>query len=250
MRDSQRRKLYNAEKAVLKGPGGTIGDGSIEACKRWAEKVLRSAVVRRNYPDAPTSIKVKDGRGRTTAAAYGTHTITLPTWARTDRTILHELAHILNTAERNAGKADRDRRAKEERDALDRRAKASGSSYWAPQYSKERDAIAERSYGERAAHGWEFASILLDLVGWFMGPDPRNALREEFKAKRVRYQKPREISEETREAMRERFRRVVLEKGAAMIREGSVAIPRSIETVDDLLDELGEQWESFIERSS
>lgn len=42
-----------------------------------------------------------------------------------------------------------------------------------------------------AAHGWQFAAIMLDLVADRMGPDAESRLRAEYRAHRVRWTAPR-----------------------------------------------------------
>lgn len=54
-------------------------------------------------------------------------------------------------------------------------------------------------------HGWHFAAIMLDLVERQMGKAAHQALAEEFKARRVRYRKPRQLSPEHRTALSARM---------------------------------------------
>lgn len=68
-------------------------------------------------------------------------------------------------------------------------------------------ATTRRHLGEGVAHhGWQYAGILLEIVGYQMGRQTMLDLREQFKRNHVRYKKPRELSPETLAAMRERGR--------------------------------------------
>jgi putative metallohydrolase (TIGR04338 family) len=52
--------------------------------------------------------------------------------------------------------------------------------------------IAGRKYGEKiAGHGWQWAEIFLDLVGFCLGQPARKELAAAFKAKRVRWRPKR-----------------------------------------------------------
>lgn len=88
IRDTQRLKLYRAERmtrAFLAEPMDWYDTrayvGRVTASKFWQEEFGHGVVV-------------CDGRARTSAAAIGGHTITLPRWSRVPIIILHELAHI------------------------------------------------------------------------------------------------------------------------------------------------------------
>jgi putative metallohydrolase (TIGR04338 family) len=58
-----------------------------------------------------------------------------------------------------------------------------------------------------APHGWEFCECYLYLVRVFLGRWAEDALKAEFKARRVRYRPPRkrQMSDEQRQAARERM---------------------------------------------
>lgn len=59
----------------------------------------------------------------------------------------------------------------------------------------------------RADHGWEFCACYLMLVRRFLGREAEATLMREFKARRVRYRRPRKraLTEEQRAAARERM---------------------------------------------
>jgi len=224
-RDSQKQKLYSAERAIA---SETVGDGSIADVTLFVNKVLSSAVVRRNYPNTPTRLHVKDGRG-TRIARGGLGGLSLPAgWARKELVVLHEIAHALNSAD-----AEYERRRKTDRAA--REATERGTNYWRNDFAARRKEIEKCE--PRASHGWQFASILLDLVRWFMGAEQERALKVAFRAHRVRFTAKKQLSPEQRQAAAYRLR---------------AARKRLLLAAHEppQLDPLGEQWESWIERNS
>jgi putative metallohydrolase (TIGR04338 family) len=88
-RDSQRSKLYAAERTVR--AGRRFPD--LAACQKYVERVLESSFWAARHPGI-AKIEVRDGRGRRHAGSYDhAQRIALPRWARSERIILHELAH-------------------------------------------------------------------------------------------------------------------------------------------------------------
>jgi hypothetical protein len=78
---------------------------TVQECQAYVDRVVHSdwwtsrSMIR--------EVEVRDGRGRRSACAttrYGRPVIKLPLWARTPDTILHELAHHLNTVGYDHGK--------------------------------------------------------------------------------------------------------------------------------------------------
>lgn len=90
-RDSQRSKLFQAENCLpLVNHLPTV-----PAIQSYVNKILHSRWWKNRF--TVTTIKVEDGRGRRTAAAWHTHfagIIAMPRWSRYELVILHELAHI------------------------------------------------------------------------------------------------------------------------------------------------------------
>jgi putative metallohydrolase (TIGR04338 family) len=101
-RDSQRSKVYKAE--------GLCPDGkryeSMKECQKFYDRILKSHWWR-NYSIPHLNIKrttatrwqhvqLHDGRRRRIACASANH-IWLPRWARHESTMLHELAHVIQT---------------------------------------------------------------------------------------------------------------------------------------------------------
>lgn len=172
-RDSQRQKLYDAERAALDVKGLTMKRWeTVPEMQAYVNKLLDSAWFKRHWPRKGGSegiwlgangfvfapkVEVRDGRGHR-RATYGGGVIQMPKWARKEWVMLHELAH-----------------------------------YVTPQ---------------RPAHGWQFAANYLLLVQHQLGKEAADALRAKFKFFRVRYTKPRAkrpMTEEQKQVLRERL---------------------------------------------
>jgi putative metallohydrolase (TIGR04338 family) len=165
-RDSQRSKLYAAEHAI---PGGKRYT-TVAECQAFVDSVLDRKLVQRHYPSAMDErwyhdgrhyrIEVRDGRGhRNATGCAGTRIIQAPKWARSQRVLLHEMAHVL------VGQGV-------------------------------------------AAHGWEFAGCYAFLVRQVMGKEAEAKLLASFKARKVRWRKPRAgrtLTPDQREAAVERL---------------------------------------------
>lgn len=170
LRDSQRSKVYAAERVAFPGFGGTGSEARFRAVadiEAYLDKIISSAWWRRRYPKVRT-VQIKDGRGTTFArGGYnpdGTGTLNLPMWARNEPVILHELAHVAT------------------------------------------DSI----HGPRGTppHGREFCSTFLGLVRWQMGEQAWRALKDAFREGKVKHTlapRTREMTDEQREAARERL---------------------------------------------
>jgi putative metallohydrolase (TIGR04338 family) len=170
-RDSQRAKLYRAENA-LDWPGERRW-GTVPEIQRYVDRLVASVWFKRRWPQVneryfmPWStmlierfpaIEVADGRGGHNARAHQ-HRIQIPTRARQEHVVLHELAHCL-------------------------------------------------TWNDGAAHGWEFAAVLVALVQHQMGKPKADALKASFRAHKVRYTKPRPkrvLSEAEKQALRDRL---------------------------------------------
>lgn len=174
-RDNQRSKVYAAERLALEPlqtPIPTVRDVERYLAKQSKRKTLQerygTAVDLTRWP-----IQVKDGRGRSNACAfYDAKSIALPLWARNDRVILHEWAHIIHM-----------------RLGLGRAGTRS----------------AELLGG--ASHGWQFVAIYLDLIRFCMGREAWVAMKAACKQKRVRWKakRARTMSLEARQALKERM---------------------------------------------
>lgn len=99
-RDTQRAKLYRAEREALPGFQALPGqEPSVEECSTFVKKVWGSAWTKKHFRRAyafPVPW-IKDGRG-TTWARGSLHHLSLPLWARTKPVMLHEIAHSLTIA--------------------------------------------------------------------------------------------------------------------------------------------------------
>ena len=91
-RDIQRKKVYDAERALLPIAKPLMEVSDVE---RYIKKNMARKAILRRYPKASRSVNVRDGRGTRRALAYGTHSISLPLWARNESIVLHEMAHII-----------------------------------------------------------------------------------------------------------------------------------------------------------
>lgn len=164
-RDSQRSKLYVAERVLDDFISVRWGEGSVAEVQVWVDKLLGSAWWKRRYPGLPAgSIEITSGAGyRNAVAHYSWHgrSISLPLWARKDWVVCHELAHH-----------------------------ATGLVYGD-------DAIP--------AHGREFARVYVDLVSHVMGKAAGDALKASFRASKVKYTKKRSLTPEQKQAAAERL---------------------------------------------
>lgn len=91
-RDSQRNKLYTAERTL----DATPDLESMLYTKLFLDKVVASAYYRKHYNTM--TVDLRDGRCRKNACAEGGYLghgiIRLPRWARSKLVALHELAHL------------------------------------------------------------------------------------------------------------------------------------------------------------
>lgn len=94
IRDTQRSRVYKAEKAIwpthMGRPLREVAD-----VQRFIKKQMKRKAITRRYPDAAKTVHVHDGGGKRAASAYGTWKISLPLWARHELVVIHEMAHIV-----------------------------------------------------------------------------------------------------------------------------------------------------------
>jgi putative metallohydrolase (TIGR04338 family) len=91
-RDSQRQRVYNAERILLPL---SVPLREVRDIERYITKNMARKAILRRYPDASRSVNVRDGRGTRRPMAYGTRSISIPLWARNESIVLHEMAHII-----------------------------------------------------------------------------------------------------------------------------------------------------------
>ena len=93
MRDSQRGKVYKAERDL---PEVEQNGMNIHEVRAWVDKIMRSRWMKSRYPQAYCvgMVDVKDGRGATWARG-GYLYIKIPRWARSEFIVLHELSHTI-----------------------------------------------------------------------------------------------------------------------------------------------------------
>lgn len=151
-RDTQRSKLYAAERATFNDADWRNQAMDLADCEALVRRIERSASWAKLMAERPHPIYGGWGRitveaGRGGGMAHGTNLITLGVYGRRPWVILHELAHLATTRVHGDHAA--------------------------------------------AAHGWQFASIYLRLVRRWLGKPERDALRAAFRAHGVRYTAPR-----------------------------------------------------------
>ena len=166
-KDTQRSKLYKAERAVFSyypgrvlsgAPGATPGAMklgnrvSVEEMEALHWKIGMSKRLNTKYrggrPGRSVTVKIDSRRKRGGAASYGGYVKYGPP-AMLDWIVCHEMAHELNDI-----------------------------------FSTN-----ENPY-ERASHGWRFAAIYLDVVKFIMGKEAHDQLKASFKAHGVKFTKP------------------------------------------------------------
>jgi len=170
VRDSQRSKVYTAEKEALRpdevGQSGKSGNKSfqtieeVEAYLRWL--IQRAPIQRRYKRELYARVYLKAGKGAHATA----HVITIPKWGRTMDVACHELAHVII-----------------------------GRHY-------PRDNVQ--------SHGREYCKVYLDLVRFGIGAEAEEALKQSFRRHRVKFTKATTravapMTPEKREAMLERL---------------------------------------------
>lgn len=170
-RDTQRSKLYRAERVALSGiasPLPTVGD-----IERYLEGQSARATLRSRYGKAVDvsdwKLRVTDGRRCRRALAYGTYKIAIPRWARNDWVVLHEWAHIVHA-----------------------RITAMENGECLPRMFSHGSRISELAGGP--GHGWQYAAVYLDLVRFCMNAEAADALKAAFKEHRVRFRPKRTVT--------------------------------------------------------
>jgi putative metallohydrolase (TIGR04338 family) len=169
-RDSQKERLYRAEREAFDGAQDMLPGGLAEA-QRYANSVVKSATWKRLRTERGFSepfplnlsrltrerkrkgiVEIEMGRAHCTATAYpGKWLIKLPTWAHSKHVVLHELAHII--------------------------------------------------CGSGVGHHWTFARAFEDLVSRFMGREQAKKLRAAYRKHGVKRAPPREMTEEAKAAL-------------------------------------------------
>lgn len=99
VRDFQQSKVYRAERVIDVGSTAREPEfPTVADCERFVAKVLGSRTFVRRWGNG-RRIAIEDGRGRRSACAWGdsiaASVISLPRWARTRASILHEIAHTI-----------------------------------------------------------------------------------------------------------------------------------------------------------
>jgi len=146
-RDSQRNKLYLAERALWVNAEEPDKKLTISEMQTFVNRLVASAWFQRRYPGVLT-IEVTDGRARRSAAGiyHGwAHSgeIRMPRWSRNHIVMLHEVAHVCVDS------------------------------------TKAHHAIA--------SHGREFAATFIELVDHCLGKETGRVLRSSFRERGVKW---------------------------------------------------------------
>ena len=181
-RDSQRQKVYDAErahshfkKAIEVGPDGWRLDRAVEfedgtpipdvhEVQDYVDKVTRSRWFKARWPryayskskmvmtysgkfvKQPHGIVVLDGRRRRSAFGSSNGSISMPRWSRFELVILHEIAHVVTGSSRKV-----------------------------------------------RFHGRHYCSTFLALIRHELGAEAADEMKRLFKDKRVKYIRPKAL---------------------------------------------------------
>lgn len=155
-RDSQREKVYTAERIVF-GGGRQPEFQTVAECQAFIDRLTGQATVRNHFPRLGRRVGAnwhghvvlveRPNQGQRRAIAYPAEwRMTVPVWARSRWVLCHELAHLVG-----------------------------------PQ--------------DGAWHGWEFCDAYLWLVGRAIGADAKAELAAGFKSTRARWRPKRQMSD-------------------------------------------------------
>lgn len=166
-RDSQRQKVYDSEYA-FRDAGHSRKFKDITDAQKYIDRIERSSWFAKTFPTVKRHVKVTyKGGSRWANGGYGK--ISLPRagwyWAGNDVVVLHELAHNLTPGVMELGMCT---------------GMGDKKCGW------HTEPGTHMVTGRPAAHGPEFTRIFLDLVRRFMGKDAYEALRGEYRKRRVK----------------------------------------------------------------
>lgn len=189
-RDSQRGKLYKAEREALQKLAKPLP--TVQDIERYLKRQSKRTTLSSRYGNAVDVIdwklQVTDGRGTRHGYAHGSYKIGMPLFARNDWYTLHEWAHIIHSR--------------------------ISTAWFGPNGRRHLD-VGSRTQELKggAAHGWQYAAIYIDLVHFCMGKDAADALKASFKKHKVRF-RPKQKRVVTPEQI-ERLRQARLSAKAA-----------------------------------
>jgi hypothetical protein len=190
LRDSQRAKVYRAERVAAEELGlyFYFADEDIAEMPEltaFVNKTLDSKRTRKAFAGARSFAMpvIKDGR-RNRSASANAYEMVFPRWSRSRLVVMHELAHTLNSRIRS-------------NDVLPDGTSNPGLVKW----GREAPGVYEWKH---APHGWRFCMIYLRLVEIHIGKTEAGVLREAMKGEGVKFRKPRQISPDSRRELAER----------------------------------------------
>jgi predicted nucleic acid-binding Zn ribbon protein len=179
IRDSQRKKLYDAEHAAFDVDDRSPDFSTLAECQDYADYVTHSdtwkALGFSHLPafQEPAPVTVTDGRGRRRGGASSfAMTIKAPKWTRMDYYIVHELAHIATEYIHDFIYDEYDE----------------DGGGW-PGKKNPKTGLVELT-STTAAHGPEYAGVYLHLVRGILGDKAAQRLLESFEEYRVKHTPP------------------------------------------------------------
>lgn len=174
-RDSQRQRVYAAERELIAFSDPDGGFQHFRDLTKFVRKMANSKRVQKAYPGLKRwrqEYRVVERRHGGGACADANEIVFRPgSWTRW--IAVHEFAHLLHFREQFTGTGP-DRALK----------------------------------GYAVAHGWRFCQIYLHLARLFLAEGHEKALKIAFRSHRVKYRTPRRITAEQRFALANRLRRM------------------------------------------
>lgn len=106
MKDTQKSRVYEAEGTIFSEDGPQKHLRTVGQLQDWADKFLERSFVRSNFD--PVKVEILPGRGCKVASCVhyegdNIRAVYMPLWARTEETLLHELAHAVHSWDEKHG---------------------------------------------------------------------------------------------------------------------------------------------------
>ena len=163
-RDSQRQKVYDAEHA-LRDKLKLRKFKDLKDAQEYVNRILSSSWYAKMFPGGRKNVTLRYSRGSSWATATSFGVINMPKtgwyWAGNNFVVLHELAHTLTPAAVEANMCAGSPKC---------------GMHSEPWYHIKTP----------AAHGPEFTRIYLDLIRRWMGKDAYEAMKTQYRTRRVK----------------------------------------------------------------
>ena len=206
-KDSQKGRVYAAELTIIEEHKGRTF-GSIEEVYKFLHGVIERDTFARWFPNAYAELTSLSNWERTRPPKWRLNTRRYNEWAAYDHKKVFGREDGLWVSWNHRGSKNG----------------RGGGAYW--MYVDQRiqmsdyhanemiclhelaHAVCQYEFGNGVKHHWQFCMVYLKLVGYVMGVEARNILRQSFKDHKVKYTKPRakrELSEEQKEVLRARI---------------------------------------------